>query len=218
MRRQLDDILALAPVIPVITINDPATAVPLAKALQAGGVAVLEITLRTPHGLDAIRRIRSEVESVIVGAGTVRNSRDLAAAMAVGSEFIISPGVTQELLRAAVDCDIPFMPGIATVSELMLCLEKGFNIVKFFPAEALGGAKTLKAFAGPFPDVWFCPTGGISPANIAEYLALPTVKAIGGSWMVPQRHVDDLRWEEITDLAREAVQLVTQLRTQTQKG
>lgn len=212
MKTRLHQILAQAPVIPVITINDPACAVPLARALLAGGIPVLEITLRTAHGLEAIRRIRGEVEGAIVGAGTILNPRDLAKAMAAGSEFIISPGITEHLLTAGADCGVPFMPGIATVSELMNCLEKGLGTVKFFPAEAAGGVKTLKAFAGPFPDVSFCPTGGIGPANLGDYLALPSVKGIGGSWIATSSLVDSGQWDAITRLAREATQLVSALR------
>lgn len=214
MNTPLHKILAQAPVIPVITINDPLAAVPLAKALMAGGLPVLEITLRTAHGLDAVRRIRAEVEGAIVGAGTILNPQDLANAIAVGSEFIVSPGITANLLSAGVDCGVPFMPGIATVSELMCCLDKGFDTVKFFPAEALGGANTLKAFAGPFPSVSFCPTGGIGPANLGEYLALPSVRGIGGSWMASPGLVAGGQWGEITRLAREATELVGSLRAQ----
>jgi len=208
----LADILDRAPVIPVITINDPATAVPLARALLDGGISVLEITLRTVHGLDAIRRIRGEVAGAVVGAGTVLDERDMNNAIAVGSEFIISPGITPSLLAAGTACGVPFMPGIATVSELMCCLEKGLHTMKFFPAEAAGGVKTLKAFAGPFPSAGFCPTGGIGLDNLGEYLALRSVKSIGGSWIAPSALVDSGDWSEITRLAREATERVAELR------
>jgi len=205
-------ILKQTPVMPVISINDIETAVPLAKALLAGGIPVLEITLRTSLGLEAISRIKQQVEGVIVGAGTIVNKQNLSDAIAAGSEFIITPGLTNDLLNAGIDCGVPFMPGVATVSELMRCVEKGLNTVKFFPAEAAGGAKVLKAFAGPFPDVAFCPTGGIGLHNIAQYLAVPSVLSVGGSWIVPESLIAEGNWAAITQLAQEASQLVAATR------
>ena len=208
------EILSLAPVVPVIMISDIEHAVPLAKALKAGGVPVLEVTLRTPEGLEAIRRIKAEVDGVVVGAGTITNATELEKAIEAGSEFIITPGLTPELRKEGAACGLPFMPGVATVSEMMCCLEQGLDTLKFFPAEANGGAKALKAFAGPFPDVGFCPTGGIGLKNMAEYLALPSVLSVGGSWIAP----DDLMalndWQSITNLAKEACDKVAQLRQQ----
>lgn len=211
MSIQLRHLLTQAPIVPVISISDIDSAVPLARALIAGGIPVLEVTLRTAHGLEAIRRIRAEVEGAIVGVGTVLNERDLDSAVAAGSEFIITPGLTDRLLQAGIDCGVPFMPAVATVSDLMRCLENGLDTLKFFPAEAMGGVKTLKAFAGPFPDVCFCPTGGIGVHNIADYLALPTVLTVGGSWVVPEQLIADGNWSAITLLAREAVELVASL-------
>ncbi len=204
-------ILKQAPVVPVITIRDINTAVPLAQTLVAGGLPVLEITLRTPEGLAAIRLIRHEVEGAVVGAGTVLGQGDLDAALQAGSEFIVTPGLTDNLLRAGAACGVPFIPGVATVSELMVCLEQGLDTLKFFPAEAVGGAAALKAFGGPFPQVRFCPTGGIGPANIHQYLALASVLSVGGSWLTPDDLVARGDWAAILRLAREACALVTTL-------
>lgn len=206
-------ILQMAPVVPVIVINDISEAVPLARALIKGGIPVLEVTLRTPQGLEAIRRIKAEVEGAVVGAGTVTTSRQLDEALKAGSEFIITPGLTPRLLDAGVSCGVPFMPGIATVGEMMSCLEKGLDTLKFFPAEANGGAPALKAISGPFPDVSFCPTGGIGPHNLADYLALASVMSVGGSWLTPEKLLSAGNWDGITDLAIEACQLVERLRT-----
>lgn len=208
-----EQLFRMAPVIPVITVDDLDTAVPLARALQQGGLPVLEITLRTSQGLDAILRVKEEVEGVIVGAGTVLNPRDLDKVLEAGSDFVITPGLTPDLLRAGSACGVPFMPGITTVSELMCCVEAGLTALKFFPAEASGGARALRAFRGPFPEVLFCPTGGISPDNLAAYLALPSVPTVGGSWMTPGSRVAAGDWQGITALAREAVDLVAAIRS-----
>jgi len=181
-------------------------AVPLANALLAGGIRVLEITLRTPVALEAIRVLRREVPDAIVGAGTVTRGEELDAVAAAGAVFAISPGVTAELLDAANRGPIPLIPGIATVSELMTGLARGYDHFKFFPAEAAGGVKMLQAFAGPFPRVTFCPTGGITAANYREYLALANVACVGGSWVAPQGAMDQGDWARITALAREAVE------------
>ncbi|MGV6806735.1 MAG: bifunctional 4-hydroxy-2-oxoglutarate aldolase/2-dehydro-3-deoxy-phosphogluconate aldolase [bacterium] len=211
------EILALTPVVPVLVIDDLEAAVPLARALLNGGISVLEVTLRTPQGLEAIRRIKAEVSGAVVGAGTVLSRHDLDGAIAAGSEFVITPGLTDNLLRAGADCGVPFMPGVATVSEMMNCLEQGLDTLKFFPAEASGGAAALKAFSGPFPEVSFCPTGGIGPANIRGYLQLPCVASVGGSWMAPEAIIAKGDWEGITRLANEAVQLVTQIRDEIKR-
>ncbi len=206
------EVLKQAPVVPVITINDLAEAVPLAKALVAGGIPVLEVTLRTEHGLAAIEKIKAEVPGAIVGAGTVLDIDDLNRVVAAGAEFIITPGLTDALLDAGVQCGVPFIPGVATVSDLMRCRNKGLRTVKFFPAEAAGGAKTLKAFGGPFGDMTFCPTGGVSLSNLESYLAVPSVLSVGGSWIVPEKDISAGNWEAITQLAKDACDMVQRIR------
>ncbi|AML58315.1 bifunctional 4-hydroxy-2-oxoglutarate aldolase/2-dehydro-3-deoxy-phosphogluconate aldolase [Serratia rubidaea] len=198
-------ILSAGPVVPVIVINKLEHAVPLAKALVAGGVRVLEVTLRTECGLDAIRAIAKEVPEAIIGAGTVINPQQLLAVTEAGAQFAISPGLTADLLQAATAGTIPLIPGISTVSELMLGMDYGLREFKFFPAEANGGVKALQAIAGPFPQVRFCPTGGISPGNYRDYLALKSVLCIGGSWLVPGDALEQGDYARITELAREAV-------------
>ncbi|MFD0724602.1 bifunctional 4-hydroxy-2-oxoglutarate aldolase/2-dehydro-3-deoxy-phosphogluconate aldolase [Lysobacter brunescens] len=201
--QRIDAILRAAPVVPVLAIDDLDDAVPLAHALVDAGLPVLEITLRTPVALDAIRRMR-EVPGAIVGAGTVLNAHDLAAVEAAGAAFAISPGATDALYAAAKSSAIPFLPGIATASELMRGLEHGWMRFKFFPAEASGGIATLKGFAGPFPQVKFCPTGGIDAAKAPGYRALPNVLTVGGSWMVPADALKARDWASIGMLAAEA--------------
>ena len=181
----IDTIMRTAPVIPVLVIDDLAQAIPLAQALVAGGLSVLEVTLRTPCSLDAIRAMRT-VPGAIVGAGTVLNPDDLAAAIDAGSEFIVSPGLTRQLGEAAIAAGIPFLPGTANAADIMLGLDLGLNRFKFFPAEASGGVPALKAIAGPFGNVRFCPTGGITQATAPGYLGLEAVLCVGGSWMVPK--------------------------------
>lgn len=192
-----------APIIPVITISDLQTAVPLAKALRDGGLSVLEITLRTPEGLAAIRKIKAEVTDVLVGAGTVLNAVDYGNALAAGSDFLVSPGVTPQLLEVFQASPVPVLPGVATVGELMACLECGFDVLKFFPAEANGGVKALRAIAGPFPQVKFCPTGGINMTNLSDYLALPSVFTVGGSWLCSEALLQEGDWLAIRNLAAE---------------
>ncbi len=204
-KTRAETILTSGPVVPVIVINKLEQAVPLAKALVAGGVRVLEVTLRTPCAMDAIRAIIKEVPEAIVGAGTVTNVRQLAEVTAAGVQFVISPGVTESLLKAATEGTIPLIPGIATVSELMLGMDYGLREFKFFPAEANGGVKALQAIAGPFPQIRFCPTGGISPKNYRDYLALKSVLCIGGSWLVPNDALAAGDYARITELAKEAV-------------
>jgi 2-dehydro-3-deoxyphosphogluconate aldolase / (4S)-4-hydroxy-2-oxoglutarate aldolase len=202
---QPKDVLTASPVMPVMVIKELENAVPLARALVEGGIRVLEITLRTPVALDAIRAISQEVEGAIVGAGTVLNPAQLKAAEEAGAMFAISPGITPNLLQAAVDGTIALIPGIATLSELMQSMDYGLDCFKFFPAEAAGGVPMLKAIAGPIPQVTFCPTGGISPDNYQEYLKLPNVACVGGSWLAPVDAVNDKNWGKITELAKLAI-------------
>jgi 2-dehydro-3-deoxyphosphogluconate aldolase / (4S)-4-hydroxy-2-oxoglutarate aldolase len=194
-----------ATVIPVLTIERVEDAVPLAKALVAGGVRVLEVTLRTPVAIESARAIIAEVPDAIVGIGTILNGDDLVRAQDVGAQFGISPGATLELLKAAADSGLPFAPGIATASELMQALAHGFGLVKFFPAEQSGGIKALRALAGPFPDARFCPTGGIGEANAAAWLAEPNVVAVGGSWLCPAADIRSGNWAGITAMCQRAM-------------
>jgi 2-dehydro-3-deoxyphosphogluconate aldolase/(4S)-4-hydroxy-2-oxoglutarate aldolase len=195
---KLAALFKLAVVIPVLTIERLEDAVPLAKALVAGGVRVLEVTLRTPVAIPAAQAIISSVPEAVVGIGTILNADDLARAEALGAVFGISPGATPDLLKAAAASALPFAPGIATASELMQALAHGFNLAKFFPAEQSGGIKALRALAGPFPDARFCPTGGIGEANAAAWLAEPNVFAVGGSWLCPAADIRSGNWAGIT--------------------
>lgn len=199
----IDAIMRIAPVIPVIVIEDEAHAVPLAEALVAGGLRVLEVTLRTPAALGAIRAMK-QVEGAIVGAGTVTNPRDLDAALEAGSEFIVSPGLTENLGKAAIAARVPFLPGIANAGDIMRGLDLGLDRFKFFPAMAAGGLPALKALAAPFGNVRFCPTGGISLENAPEWLAFDPVLCVGGSWISPKGAPDKAVVER---LAREAFAL-----------
>lgn len=198
-------LFAMGPVVPVIVIKELADAVPLAKALLAGGIKVLEVTLRTPVALDAIKLIAEQVPEAVVGAGTVTNAEQLKAVIAAGAKFAISPGMTRELLQAGREEAIPLVPGIASISELMEGMSLGYTHFKFFPAEAAGGVKTLKSIYGPFADIRFCPTGGINEKNYREYLALPNVSCVGGSWIVPDQAVLAKDWGKITELTAQAV-------------
>ncbi|GKV88428.1 bifunctional 4-hydroxy-2-oxoglutarate aldolase/2-dehydro-3-deoxy-phosphogluconate aldolase [Pectobacterium carotovorum] len=200
-----EQILTTGPVVPVIVVNKLEHAVPMAKALVAGGVRVLELTLRTNCAIEAIRAIAKEVPEAIVGAGTVTNPEQLAAVVEAGAQFAISPGLTEPLLKAATEGNIPLIPGISTVSELMLGMDYGLREFKFFPAEANGGVKALQAIAGPFAQIRFCPTGGITPNNYRDYLALKSVLCVGGSWLVPNDALESGDYARITELAREAV-------------
>jgi len=205
-------ILHQAPVVPVLTLETEADAVPLAHALVRGGMPVLEVTLRTAAALPAIAAIRNGVPEAIVGAGTVTNAAQFTAAVAAGSAFVVSPGLTDGLLDAASGHQIPLLPGVATVSELMRALERGLDCLKFFPAEAAGGSAALRAFAGPFPEVAFCPTGGIGLGNLDEYLRLENVLTVGGSWVTPRSLLAARDWDGIEALANEASQRVAALR------
>lgn len=195
------------PVIPVLKIERAADAVPLAAALARGGLKAIEITLRTAEALEAIRRVAGEVEDCIVGAGTILNARQFDEAVAAGSKFIVSPGVTRELLAAAEPSDVPLLPGAITPSEIMAAREAGLDFLKFFPAEQAGGAAFLKALASPIADVQFCPTGGISAKNAMDYLNLPNVVCVGGSWVAPDEMVKAGDWKGIETLAAEASKL-----------
>ena len=204
---QVDAVFALAPVIPVLTIERLDDALPLARALADNGLPVLEITLRTACAVDAIALIARELPQACVGSGTVLNARDLDAVTRAGARFAISPGATDALYRDAAAAPIPLIPGIATASELMRGLEHGWQRFKFFPAESSGGVAALKGFAGPFAQARFCPTGGIDAAKAPNYLALPNVACVGGSWMVPADAMKARDWQRIGDLAREAAAL-----------
>ncbi|MBL8578250.1 MAG: 2-dehydro-3-deoxy-phosphogluconate aldolase [Mesorhizobium sp.] len=192
------------PVIPVIKIKDVEKAVPLARALAAGGLRMIEITLRTPDALEAIRRIAGEVEHAVVGAGTVLNPKQFDEAAAAGSKFIVSPGLTDSLVSAAANSEVPLLPGAITPSEIMTALEAGIDVLKFFPAEQAGGTTFLRSLASPLASVRFCPTGGISALNAEEYLAVPNVVCVGGSWVAPDDAIRDRKWDVIESLAREA--------------
>lgn len=201
------DVMRDAAVIPVIVLEDVAHAVPLARALVEGGIRMLEVTLRTPAALACIEAIAQEVPRAVAGAGTVRSAADVQAAGKAGARFAVSPGYTQSVGEACRDRGLPLLPGVATGSEVMAALEGGFTELKFFPAQQAGGAPMLKAFHGPFHDVRFCPTGGVSAANAREYLALPNVVCVGGSWLTPADAIKTGDWGRITQLAREAVAL-----------
>lgn len=201
--RRAADICALAPVVPVLVIDDAGKAAALARALVAGGLPALEVTLRTPAALEAIRAM-AEVPGGVVGAGTLLTPQDVKAAKAAGAHFGVSPGATDRLLAACADEDLPLLPGAATATEVMALLEKGYTVQKFFPAEASGGAKALAAIGAPIPQVRFCPTGGIGPDNVGTYLALPNVLCVGGSWVAPHRLVEAGDWNAIEGLARTA--------------
>lgn len=199
------EVLNQGPIVPVIVIKELSQAVPLAHALLDGGIKVLEVTLRTPAALQAIEEIAQQVPDAIIGAGTVTTAAQLQQVTDAGAQFAISPGLTPGLLAAGSSGSIPLIPGIATISELMTGLDFGYNAFKFFPAEASGGMKALKAIAGPFPEVAFCPTGGISPDNYQDYLSLSNVKCVGGSWVASETLLREGRYDEITSLAQAAL-------------
>ncbi|SIQ13294.1 bifunctional 4-hydroxy-2-oxoglutarate aldolase/2-dehydro-3-deoxy-phosphogluconate aldolase [Pseudacidovorax sp. RU35E] len=198
------DVMQDAPVIPVIVLQDPQDAVPLARALAAGGIRMLEVTLRTPVALECIERIAKEVPEAVAGAGTIRSAADAQAAALAGARFGVSPGYTRAVGKACHDLGMPLLPGVATGSEIMMAQEDGFQQLKFFPALQAGGAPMLKAWQGPFGEVKFCPTGGIHAGNAAEFLALANVACVGGSWIVPADAIAQKDWARIETLAREA--------------
>lgn len=200
-------LLDLSPVIPVVTLEDPRHAAPLARALLAGGVGVLELTLRTPQALESMRVIADEVPDILLGAGTVLDVEQADAAVAAGARFVVTPGSTPRLVRHLLSLGLPVLPGAATVSEAMVLRDEGLSELKFFPAGPAGGTAYLAALAGPLPQVSFCPTGGISLGNAADYLALPNVGCVGGSWLTPADALRDHDWARITRLATEATYL-----------
>ncbi|TYB50828.1 bifunctional 4-hydroxy-2-oxoglutarate aldolase/2-dehydro-3-deoxy-phosphogluconate aldolase [Nonomuraea sp. PA05] len=200
-------LLDLAPVIPVVVIEDAGTAVPMARALVAGGLPVIEVTLRTPAAREAIARIAEEVPEATVGAGTIRTTDDIAASVSAGAKFLVSPGTTLSLVEALDSSGVPYLPGAATVTEVMALVERGIKELKFFPAEAAGGIPYLKSLSGPLPDVRFCPTGGIKPETARDYLALPNVGCVGGSWLTPADALASGDWARVEKLAAEAAAL-----------
>ncbi|MFI3247062.1 MAG: bifunctional 4-hydroxy-2-oxoglutarate aldolase/2-dehydro-3-deoxy-phosphogluconate aldolase [Ferrimonas sp.] len=201
----LDDVFACSPVIPVLVIKRLEDAIPMVKALADGGINVVEITLRTECALDAIRAIRTELPEVMTGAGTVLTPEDLQAVVDAGGQFIVTPGATEELLAAGRDAKIPFIPGVASVSEAMTAMSYGHRYLKFFPAEANGGVPALKSLTGPLQGLKICATGGIKPSNMNDYLSLSAVPCIGGTWLTPDELVDAKAWDQITALAKEAI-------------
>ncbi|WP_428312943.1 bifunctional 4-hydroxy-2-oxoglutarate aldolase/2-dehydro-3-deoxy-phosphogluconate aldolase [Hydrocarboniphaga sp.] len=203
----VEKILSSGPVIPVIVIEDVAYAVPLARALIAGGVRVLEVTLRTPAAIDSIRAIVDAVPEALVGAGTLINDADIRRAQAAGASFGVSPGATPSLLAAATELSFPMLPGVMTPSDVIAAIHAGYTALKLFPAAQAGGIGMLKALNGPFPQVRFCPTGGISPTSATDFLALPNVACVGGSWLTPADLIEARDWAGITRLAQQASQL-----------
>ncbi|MGW0933867.1 bifunctional 4-hydroxy-2-oxoglutarate aldolase/2-dehydro-3-deoxy-phosphogluconate aldolase [Streptomyces sp. NPDC002666] len=200
-------VLDLAPVMPVVVLEDAADAVPLARALVAGGLPAIEVTLRTAAALDAIRAIAAEVPDAVVGAGTVISAQNVSDTVAAGARFLVSPGWTDTLVDAMKASGVPFLPGVSTTSEVVALLERGVTDMKFFPAEAAGGTAYLKALSAPLPQARFCPTGGISLASAPSYLALPNVGCVGGSWMIPGDAVAARDWSRVERLAAEAAAL-----------
>ncbi len=210
-----DDLLTLSPVLPVVVLHEVEQAVPVARALSAGGVRVMEVTLRTDAALEAIRRVAAEVPDVVVGAGTVITPDQARAAAEAGAAFLVTPGTTDALLDATVDTGLPVLPGASTVSEAMRLAERGFDRLKFFPAEASGGVGALSAIGGPLPHLRFCPTGGITPDSAPRYLALPNVACVGGSWLTPKDALAAQDYARVETLAKEATALGTEAATAT---
>ncbi|MFF8353983.1 bifunctional 4-hydroxy-2-oxoglutarate aldolase/2-dehydro-3-deoxy-phosphogluconate aldolase [Streptomyces chartreusis] len=207
----MTSVLDLAPVVPVVVIDDPSDAVPLARALVAGGLPAIEVTLRTPAALEAITAVAEAVPDAVVGAGTVITPEQVRLAVTAGARFLVSPGWTDLLLEAMRASGVPYLPGVSTTSEVVALLERGVREMKFFPAEAAGGTAYLKSLNGPLPQARFCPTGGIGPATAPDYLALPNVGCVGGSWMLPADAVAARDWERVTALARAAAGLRAQV-------
>lgn len=207
MRSTPESLLSVVPVVPVVVLDDLAHAVPVARALVEGGLPVIELTLRTPVALEAIRAIAAEVPEILIGAGTIVSPAQAAQAVHAGAQFLVSPGCTPTLLAAMAGSGVPFLPGTATVSEALAVLEAGVTEMKFFPAEASGGAAYLKSIASPLPGARFCPTGGITAASAPGYLALPNVGCVGGSWLTPGDALADKDWGRVTALAAAAAAL-----------
>jgi 2-dehydro-3-deoxyphosphogluconate aldolase/(4S)-4-hydroxy-2-oxoglutarate aldolase len=204
----MSSLLDTAPVIPVVVLNDQTQAVPLARALAAGGLPIIELTLRTPSALEAIRRIAADVPEILVGAGTILNARQADAAAAAGAQFLVSPGSTPAVLDAMDATGLPYLPGTSTVTEMMAVAERGRSEMKFFPAEAAGGAPYLASLASPLPQLRFCPTGGITAATADRYLKMPNVGCVGGSWVTPTNAVAEGDWARITKLAAKVADTV----------
>ena len=202
---QPSDVFALGQIVPVLVIENVEDAVPIAQALIDGGISVLEVTLRTENALEVIKEIATKLPEAMIGAGTVINPKTLQDSIDAGAKFAISPGLTKELLAASNESTIPLIPGIASISELMTGIDAGFDHFKFFPAEAVGGAKAIKSISGPFPNIRFCPTGGINEDNMGNYLSLGNVRCIGGSWLVPEEAVKAKDWAQITEITKKAV-------------
>lgn len=207
--RETTELLRLSPVIPVVTLEDPGSAADVARALLAGGIGVLELTLRTGNAVESMRRISREVPQMRLGAGTVLSARQVDEAVEAGAGFLVSPGTTPELLDHMTSTGLPLLPGVATVSEAMVLAERGLEAMKFFPAGPAGGPSYLKALGAPLPRLTFCPTGGVSAETAPDYLALPNVACVGGSWLTPSDAVRSGDWERITRLAAEAARLAT---------
>jgi len=204
----LEQIMRTGPVISVLKVEDPEIAIPLAQALVEGGLPVLEVTLRTECALEVIAAM-SEVEGAIVGVGTVIRPEQFTQARHVGARFAVTPGLTPALSEAALDADIPVLPGVMTPSELIAAGEQGFKLLKLYPAEVAGGVAMLKSMGGPFPDIGFCPTGGVTSASMMNYLVLPNVLCVGGSWLTPENLLHNKDWDGIRDLARQAVDIAS---------
>lgn len=207
MTPKLHEVCSKSKIIPVVIIEDADKAVAVAQALQKGGIEVIEVTLRTPAALQAIENIASSVEGMHVGAGTLLNPRSVYKAKKAGAHFGVSPGTTSSLLDASYDCLLPMLPGVSSVSELLMWLDYGIDFFKFFPAEASGGCNFLSSLASPLPNVRFCPTGGITPETAKEYLSLPNVSCVGGSWLTPVEAINNNDWDAITELAQLATQI-----------
>ena len=205
---RIDQICTQARILPVITIAREEDILPLADALAAGGIKTLEVTLRSAHGLKAIQVLREQRPELCVGAGTVLDRKMFAAVEAAGAQFVVTPGITQDILEAGVHSEIPLLPGISTPSEIMMGYTLGYRRFKLFPAEISGGVAAIKAFAGPFGDVRFCPTGGVNPGNVKRYVALPNVMCVGGTWMLDSDWIKNGDWGRITDCSAEALALL----------
>jgi len=199
------EIFAMGPIVPVLVIKNVEDALPIARALLAAGIKVLEVTLRTPAALDVIRIIADELPEACIGAGTVTNREMLQRCQEAGAKFAISPGLTKDLLQAGNEGNIALIPGISSISEMMDGIDYGYDHLKFFPAEASGGVKAIQSIGGPFPDIRFCPTGGINLSNVSNYLALPNVACCGGSWLVTDEIIKNKDWSKITELAEQAL-------------
>jgi 2-dehydro-3-deoxyphosphogluconate aldolase / (4S)-4-hydroxy-2-oxoglutarate aldolase len=205
---KVEDIMKISPLVPVIALDDVQDALPLAEALLEGGIGIMEITLRTKAGLESIQKIAKEMPEMAVGAGTIINALGFAQAKEYGAQFVFSPGISKELLEASHTYKLPFIPGVATASDVMMALNAGFEYCKLFPATAVGGVETLKAFSGPFASMKFCPTGGINLQNINDFLSLSNVVCAGGSWIVPKASINTGDFAQITKLCKEAIQQI----------